>query len=105
MKIRAIVKRPDEAFGHMTNISCSLENLQRLVGGYIEVVDLGPGLAILCNEEGKIQRLTPNMHLGSDVLVGDIVIIGTKGEEFCDIPISFATWKGIVRRYNPEVGA
>ena len=26
-KIRAILKRPDESFGHMTNISPKLENL------------------------------------------------------------------------------
>ena len=31
-KVRVIIKRPDEEFGHVTNISPSLENLQRNVG-------------------------------------------------------------------------
>ena len=39
-KIRAIVKRPDEKYGHVTHISASLENLQKTVGGYIETVGL-----------------------------------------------------------------
>ena len=37
-KIRAIIKRPDEKYGHVTNISPTLENLQKTVGGYIEPV-------------------------------------------------------------------
>ena len=48
-KIRAIVKRPDEKYGHVTNISCTLKNLQRIVGGPIETVSFGPGAVIICN--------------------------------------------------------
>ena len=40
-RIKAVVKRPDEKFGHMTNISNSLKNLQNTVGGYIETVTDG----------------------------------------------------------------
>lgn len=32
-KIRAIIKRPDEEYGHVTNIANNLKNLQRTVGG------------------------------------------------------------------------
>lgn len=39
-KIRAIIKRPDEEYGHVTHISATLENLQKTVGGYIETVGL-----------------------------------------------------------------
>lgn len=100
-KLRAIVKRSDEDYGHMTNISASLENLQKIVGGYIEMVSLpsvAPGLVIICNEEGKIKELPFNMRIPGDVLVGDIIVIGTKGEELDDIPIEFARWKEFCRR-------
>ena len=30
-KVRVIIKRPDEKFGHVTNISVRLENLQKTV--------------------------------------------------------------------------
>ena len=31
--LRAIVKRPDELVGHMTNVSDRLETMQKTVGG------------------------------------------------------------------------
>lgn len=103
-KVRAIIKRPDEKYGHMTNISTTLENLQRTVSGYIEAISLGgihKGLWILCNEDGHIQELPFNMYYPYEqdlnlALCGTIIIIGQEGEEFCDIPIEFAEWKMIV---------
>lgn len=100
-KIRAIVKRTDELYGHMTNISNTLENLQKLVGGYIEAVCIGKAekdgreydIVILCDEEGKNKHKMPNLALGNDIIVGDIVILGSDGEDFCDLPITFQEWK------------
>ena len=54
-KIKSIVKRADEEYGHMTWISNTLENLQRTVGGYIETVTLPGGVVIICDEEGRIK--------------------------------------------------
>lgn len=59
-KMRVIVKRPDERFGHVCNISNSLKNLQRTVDGNIEVVRLttsydGEPILMVCNEEGKVR--------------------------------------------------
>ena len=100
-KIRAIIKRPDELTGHMTNISHTLENLQKIVGGYIEAVPLQEGVIILCNEMGKIQGLDwniPHPHNKHDILVGTIIICGVKGEHFVSLPPGFemSTWKGIL---------
>ena len=50
-KIKVIIKRPDEEFGHVCNISNSLENLQKTVGGYIEAVPLTNKNVIICNED------------------------------------------------------
>ena len=96
MKIKAIVKRPDERYGHMTHVSNTLENLQRIVGGYIEVLPIGGDLLIICNEEGKLENLEDNMEYGDDMLVGTIIVVGENGEEFGDIPISFEEWKSLV---------
>lgn len=103
-KIRCIVKRPDETYGHMTNISCSLKNLQKTVEGHIETISIGEGITIICNEEGKIRKLQPNFYVGTgywaDVICGTAIIIGTSGEEFCDIPIDFATWKKLLKTWG-----
>ena len=107
-KIKCIVKRPEEQYGHMTCISDSLENLQRTVGGHIEPVLIAKtekdghvvDVVILCDEEGKLKDKEPNLRLTYDVLVGDIVVLGSDGEEFCDIPITFEEWKQICGRYG-----
>ena len=40
-------------------IENSLEAKQAFVGGYIEVVDIGNGIDLICNEEGKINGMAP----------------------------------------------
>lgn len=100
-KIRVIIKRPDEEFGHVCNISDSLENLQKTVGGYIEAVTLTDEIVILCNEEGKLQHLERNFFLPFDTIVGTAIICGRDGAEFSDIPEGFfKTWKKLLRGWG-----
>lgn len=69
--------------------SQELEQLQSLVGGYIELVVVDneeglPVLSVFCNEEGKIEGLPRNGRanhffravLSDDVLVGPVVMMG-----------------------------
>lgn len=102
-KVKVIIKRPDEKYGHVTNISTTLENLQRTVEGHIETVPAINGAIILCNEEGKLKGLEPNMRYSHDWLVGTIIVIGSDGEKFADIPISLAQWKAFVDKQE-ELG-
>ena len=95
-KIKAIVKRPEEPVGHMTYVSDNLENLQRIVKGPIETVYVREDLVIVCNEEGKIHGLPCNCIIPNDYLVGEIIVFGTKGDEFDDIPITRPEWKKIL---------
>ena len=102
-KIRAIIKRPDELIGHMTNISHTLENLQKIVGGYIEAIPLRDDVVILVNEYGKIQGLDfniPHPFTNKDFLVGTLIVLGVDGEEFSDLPAGFemSTWKEILKK-------
>ena len=100
MKIKAIIKRHDEEFGHMTNISESLENLQNTVGGYIECVSPDPRIVIICNEEGKLIGMEQNMKIPGDILCGTIIVAGVSGDEFDDVPISFEEWKQLVKEWG-----
>ena len=103
-KIRAIVKRPDETFGHVTNISCTLKNLQRIVGGPIQVVPITQDTVCICNEEGKLWGLQKNFILGKvpfhDVIVGECAIVGVDGEDFCDCPLDFYIWKRLLIQWG-----
>ena len=100
-KVRVIIKRPDEEFGHVTNISPSLKNLQKTVGGYIECVTLGlykwGNIHIICTEEGRLDGLEYNCEVCGIDFVGTIIVAAANGEgELIDLPISFEIWKNIV---------
>ena len=103
-KIRAIVKRPDERYGHVTNISNSLQNLQRIVGGPIEVVRVTDRAVCICNEEGKIRKLQKNFYMGQfpfgDLIVGECAIVGTADNEFVDLDMDFSTWKYLIDKWG-----
>jgi hypothetical protein len=103
-KIKCIVKRPDEQFGHMTWVSDSLENLQEAVGGYIETVTLDNGVVLICNEEGKLRDMPYNFTLRrmrgvvtvQNAIFGTVIACGAEGDEFADIPIDFNEWKALL---------
>lgn len=94
-KIKAIVKRPDELFGHVTWIHNNLNNLQRTVDGYIETVTIG-SLVLIVDEEGIIKGKPYNCRIAGFQLFGTIIAVGQSGEEFSDIPISFKEWKELI---------
>lgn len=98
-KIKCIIKRPDEQYGHVTNISDTLENLQKTVGGYIETLSL-PGFTIICNEEGIMLDLEMNCKVFGFTFYGTIIIVGVKDDEFDDVGISFDYWKEIIDECN-----
>ena len=76
--------------GTITEVKTSLEDLQKAVEGYIEIVDLPKGdlttnkkLIMVLNEEGKINQLPVNLiatqiwiknYGRTDVIVGNVVI-------------------------------
>ena len=102
-KIKVIIKRPDEQYGHVTHISARLENLQNTVGGYIETVPVIKRVILICNEEGKLRDLEPNMWLNGDLIRGTIIICGQSGEDISDIPITLQQWRNIVDRQEERI--
>lgn len=100
-KIKAIVKRADEPFGHVAYISNTLENLQKIVGGYIETVTLPHDVVIICDEEGMLKgkphncTILPNRTFMRQHFVGDIIAVGADGDQFADVPIDMDIWKRV----------
>ena len=69
-----------------------LTTLQRVVGGPIEALPLDEGgmFEMVFNEEGKLQRLMPNVMHGGDVIVGTIVIVKSIYSNWVDMDRSDA---------------
>lgn len=61
----------------LTTIKNDLETLQSYVQGYIEIVMLSDRVTAVINEEGKLDDLTPNFHIPSDYVAGDVVFCGS----------------------------
>lgn len=74
-------QKPFEVF--MKN---ELEDMQRVVGGFIEEVRLNDRMSVICNEEGKLMQLPGNRKVGNDAIAGAFFIVGTnEGEHFVSL--------------------
>ena len=78
-----VIMCPVDRPPYVTNISNTLENMQRSVGGYIETVVLDNHSVVVCNEEGRLLGLQENPSLPG--YVGDCFICGYEGDVFTDI--------------------
>lgn len=87
-QIKVIVKAPRRS-AEPRIIPNTLEELQGIVGGHIEVVRFASDCVIICNEEGKLRGMDHNMFLMGENFVGPIIIAGTSGEDFDDIPMGY----------------
>lgn len=68
------------------NIANTLKALQEAVGGNIEVLPLKHGIVLICNEEGKLEGLTPNLWLRPyDIVCGTVLLCRTAGEDFASL--------------------
>lgn len=85
--IKVIVKETGKPC-EVKEIENTLEELQRIVGGYIETVPFLYDALLIVNEEGKIQRLKPNFSFNGDMIVGSAIIVGQAGEEFDSLTVT-----------------
>ena len=67
----------------VASMELSLENMQYVVGGYIEVARSTDRFALLCNEEGRLIGLPVNGNVPD--LCGDLLLCGIDGEDFCGL--------------------
>lgn len=91
-KIGVIIKEPGRVPRHV-NISDTLENLQKTVGGYIETVTLCSDLVVICDEEGRIKGKPHCCNIGGVDFCGTVILAGVDGDEFADIPCGHGDFK------------
>lgn len=84
-KIKVIVKHP-ECKPMLCDIDNTLEEMQMIVGGYIEAAIAAPDVVAVCNEEGRLMGLPHNTKVGGIDFVGTIILVGSDGDEFADVP-------------------
>ena len=74
-------------------IGADLKSLQQVVGGYIESISpYDDPVAIVCNDEGKLEQLPFNRGLRDesgnlyDYIAGNFMIVGLGEEDFTSLP-------------------
>lgn len=80
-----IVVKKAGCMPEVQEIKGTLENIQQIVGGYIECLPVFENVLCVCNEEGKILRLPPNFRFGNDIIVGDVFFCAGAEEEFVSL--------------------
>lgn len=85
--MKAIIKEVGNA-PKVIDIENTLEALQKTVGGYIETLNVGGDIVMICDEEGKLKGYPFNFSFGgklSDVIVGNVLFVQVSGEDFTDL--------------------
>lgn len=82
--MRVVIKKPGE-YAEARNVPNTLEEWQRLVGGYIETITLTPHLVMIVNEEGVLLDLPNNFTWHGNPIKGNAVFVGQKDDDFFDI--------------------
>jgi len=89
--MKILVVEPEKE-AEVREIENKLEDLQKIVGGYIEVVSLGQGVTLVCDEEGKIKGKQPNWDVNGDLIVGTFFLCGSKGSDFASLTEEQIKW-------------
>ena len=84
-EIRVLMVEPGK-HPRVTMLQDDLDSLQKAVSigadyqGLIEIISIGNGDCILCNEEGKLIGLDGNRRIGNDIIVGVFYIMSENEE-------------------------
>lgn len=83
-KIKVLVVKSDRD-PYVIEINNTLETMEKVVGGDIQVINLEDNIGLCCNEYGKINNLEMNRIIKDDVICGNFFISSKKGEEFATL--------------------
>ena len=87
-KIRVVIiepgKSPREAY-----IMPTPEDVQKIVGGYVEQFTIADDMIALCNGEGWLRTLKPCCNIAGASFAGTVILCGKRRATYSDIPVSF----------------
>ena len=85
MKPIKVLRIKAHCYPEIVRIPLGLDSLQKEVGGPIQAVyPWDDPVALICNEEGKLQGLEGNRRIrdGASVIAGTFFVVGDDGENF-----------------------
>lgn len=80
------VEEPPKTSVIRDDVRESLKDIRGIIGGYLEFVPVNDtGLALICNEEGKLNGLPVNFYMGNEPINGNVCFVNTYREDIIDI--------------------
>ena len=83
--MKAVVKKVGQ-IGEVVEVENTLDTWQGIVGGWIQTFPLTSDMLIICNEEGKLKGLEPNVEIvvgqHPELIVGDFAIVKHGDDDF-----------------------
>lgn len=81
-----VIQKNAKQMPKVVEIDGSLESMQKIVNGYIEVFPLDGDIVVVLNEEGKLKNLPVNFAVQcspsyTEIIVGDVFICKVNGED------------------------
>lgn len=107
-KIRVIIKRPDERYGHVCNISCSEKNLEKTVDGRLKVTQIASEVVMIENLDAYVFDLPKNFSMGkwpfTNTVRGTVIVLGfdDDNDEYTDCPLNFQIWKQLLKDWGND---
>lgn len=81
-KIKVVVQNPGD-FSRIVTVPNTIEALQELIGGHIEVHHISGSLLLVMDEEGRLKGLPENVRcVQYGTIVGPVFITADKDEDF-----------------------
>ena len=97
-KIHVLIKDPGKK-PRSVNVSNSLDNLKKIVGGRIETVTIAKDFVVICNEESRYKGQPWNCEICGVNFVGTIILCGACVDEFTDLPVSYQDIKRVMANF------
>lgn len=83
-KIRILVVEPNKE-PYVIKVEDELGELQNIVGGLIQKIELEHNVDLICNEEGRILRLKISRITKGHIILGTFFIVGQKNGDFISL--------------------
>lgn len=91
--MRVLVRKPINQPLQLKEIEGSLEEIQEIIGGNIEIFPMTQGLLCIYNEGGKMKGLENNFfHDYAGWILGTVIFVSDGGEEFRSLTDSQITF-------------
>ena len=89
--MRVLIVEPGQK-PRRTDIPHTLESMQKVVGGYIEIIEpFTDPVALVCDEEGKLKGYELNRAIeGKDIIAGTFFLTGLGEEDLTDLSDALA---------------